>query len=79
MSDIILMSVKEIASLLGLDRALIASWNHANRLPKPEWLVSGGKTPVWTEQTIKEWANSDEFVLSKIDTRAKSRLSKWLL
>ena len=42
MSDINLMSVKEIASLLGLDRALIASWNHANRLRKPELLVSCG-------------------------------------
>jgi len=79
MNDTILMSVKEVGQLLGLDRATIASWNHADRLPKPEWLVSGGTTPVWTEQTIKDWACSDEFVQSKIDTRAKSRLQKWLL
>ena len=76
MSDMTLLSVKEVGQLLGLDRATIASWNHADRLPKPEWVVSGGTTPVWTEQTIKEWASSDEFVQSKIDTRAKSRLQK---
>ncbi len=76
MQDIVLMSVKEVGQLLGLDRATIASWNYANRLPEPEWVVSGGTTPVWTEQTIKGWANSDEFVQSKIDTRAKSRLQK---
>ena len=57
-----LLSVKEVGQLLGLDRATIASWNHADRLPKPEWVVSGGTTPVWTEQTIKDWASSDEFV-----------------
>ena len=63
MSDMTLLSVKEVGQLLGLDRATIASWNHADRLPKPEWVVSGGTTPVWTEQTIKDWASSDEFVV----------------
>ena len=76
MSDMTLLSVKEVGQLLGLDRATIASWNHADRLPTPEWVVAGGTTPVWTEQTIKDWASSDEFVQSKIDTRAKSRLQK---
>ena len=74
--QLVLLSVKEVAQLLGVDRATIGSWNHAGRLPNPEWTVSGGRTPIWTEETIKDWANSDEFVLSKIDTRAKSRLSK---
>ena len=76
MNDIVLMSVKEVASLLGLDRATVATWNHRNRLPDPDWEVSGGRIPIWTEDTIKTWANSDEFVQSKINTRAKTRLQK---
>ena len=48
---------------------------HQNRLPKPEWLVSGG-IPIWTEATIKDWAKSDDFVQARINKRAQTRLSK---
>ena len=74
--QLVLLSVKEVAQLLGVDRATIGSWNHAGRLPNPEWTVSGGRTPIWTEETIKDWASSDEFVQSKLDGWAKNRLSE---
>mgnify|MGYP001183854158 FL=1 len=74
--QLVLLSVKEVAQLLGVDRATIGSWNHAGRLPNPEWTVSGGRTPIWTEDTIKDWANSDEFVQSKLDGWAKNRLEQ---
>ena len=34
--QLVLLSVKEVAQLLGVDRATIGSWNHAGRLPNPE-------------------------------------------
>ncbi len=74
-TDIKLMSVKEIAELLGLDRATIATWKHQDKLPAVEWHVAGG-VPVWTDKTIKSWASQDGFVQSRINTRAKTRLSK---
>lgn len=74
-TDMKLMSVKEIAQLLGVDRASVATWKHQDRLPKPEWLVSGG-IPIWTEQTIKDWAKEDDFVQARINKRAQTRLSK---
>ena len=36
--QLVLLSVKEVAQLLGVDRATIGSWNHAGRLPNPEWI-----------------------------------------
>jgi excisionase family DNA binding protein len=47
--QLVLLSVKEVAQLLGVDRATIGSWNHAGRLPNPEWTVSGGRTPIWKQ------------------------------
>jgi len=74
-ADINLLSVKEIAQLLGLDRATIATWKHQNKLPQAQWYVAGS-VPVWTDLTIKNWAKQDGFVQSRIDKRAKNRLSK---
>lgn len=74
-ADINLLSVKEIAELLGLDRATIATWKHQNKLPEVQWYVAGS-VPVWTDLTIKNWAKRDGFVQSRIDKRAQTRLSK---
>lgn len=49
----VLLGVKEVGEMVGRDRSTIIQWNHAHRLPKPDYKISG--VPIWLEETIDQW------------------------
>ena len=58
-----LVGVKEIAELLGIDRATVASWRHQNRLPNPDYIISG--VPVWFNCEIIFWVHNNDYIKSR--------------
>ncbi len=60
-----LVGVKEIAELLGIDRATVATWRHQNRLPNPDYKLSGN--PIWFEAEIIFWVHSNDYIKSRIN------------
>jgi len=51
-----LMGVNEVAELLDVKPALISTWAHRAKMPKPDVLLNAGKTQVWLRETIIDWA-----------------------
>ena len=60
-----LVGVKEIAELLGIDRATVATWRHQNRLPRPDYKLSGN--PIWFEAEIVFWVHNNDYIKSRIN------------
>lgn len=60
-----LVGVKEIAELLGIDRATVATWRHQNRLPSPDYKLSGN--PIWFEAEIVFWVHNNDYIKSRIN------------
>lgn len=58
-----LVGVKEIAELLGIDRATVASWRHQGRLPNPDYIISNN--PVWFTCEIIFWVHHNDYVKSR--------------
>jgi predicted DNA-binding transcriptional regulator AlpA len=58
-----LVGVKEIAELLGIDRATVASWRHQGRLPNPDYKISG--IPVWFACEIIFWVHHNDYIKNR--------------
>tara|TARA_R110000824_G_scaffold272508_1_gene461045 strand:- start:121 stop:390 length:270 start_codon:yes stop_codon:yes gene_type:complete len=58
-----LVGVKEIAELLGIDRATVASWRHQSRLPNPDYKISGN--PVWFACEIIFWVHHNDYIRNR--------------
>ena len=61
-----LVGVKEIAELLGIDRATVASWRHQSRLPNPDYKISD--IPVWFTCEIIFWVHHNDYIKNRCAT-----------
>tara|TARA_R100000773_G_scaffold30892_1_gene26374 strand:+ start:151 stop:393 length:243 start_codon:yes stop_codon:yes gene_type:complete len=61
-----LVGVKEIAQMLGVDRATVATWKHQSRLPRPDYKISGN--PIWFEAEILFWVHNNDYIKARIKT-----------
>ena len=52
------LSVYEVAKLLNFKESTVSSWRQRHQMPKPDKLVSGGKTALWKKSTILSWAKN---------------------
>jgi len=50
------LSIYEVANLLNFKESTVSSWRQRHQMPKPDKMVSGGKTPLWKKKTILDWA-----------------------
>lgn len=60
-----LLGVKEVAQLLGIDRATVASWKHQGRLPAEDYNLSGN--PIWFKEHIVLWVNSNDYIKARVN------------
>ena len=51
------LSIYEVANLLNFKESTVSSWRQRHQMPKPDKMVSGGKTPLWKKKTILDWAD----------------------
>lgn len=63
-----LVGVKELAMLLGVDRATLATWKHQKRLPEPDYVLSGN--PIWFKERVLNLIKNNQWIVSRINVRA---------
>jgi excisionase family DNA binding protein len=51
-----LWTVSDVAKYLEVGASTVTSWASRGRMPAPDQYV--GRTPVWTPQTIIQWAKT---------------------
>lgn len=52
------LGVNEIAEVLGVKPATVTQWQRRMLLPKPNASINKGRTKLWKNKTIIDWANS---------------------
>lgn len=67
-----LLGLAEIAELLGVTRQVVANWKvRKQNFPKPIAELKSG--PVWEENTVVEWAESEGIQISRINETADEK------
>tara|TARA_A100001201_G_scaffold95490_1_gene82669 strand:+ start:937 stop:1269 length:333 start_codon:yes stop_codon:yes gene_type:complete len=52
------VSIYEVSKMLNFKESTVSSWRQRHQMPKPDKMVSGGKTPLWKKKTILDWAKN---------------------
>jgi len=51
-----LLGINEVAELLDVRPNQVSVWAHRSKMPIPDVVLNGGRTPVWVRDTIINWA-----------------------
>jgi hypothetical protein len=51
-----LMGVNEVAVFLDVTPNLVSAWIKRSIMPLPDTTINGGRTAVWLQPTIADWA-----------------------
>jgi plasmid maintenance system antidote protein VapI len=52
------LGVNEIAEVLGVKPATVTQWQRRLLLPKPDASINKGRTKLWKNKTVVDWANA---------------------
>jgi hypothetical protein len=53
-----IVGIAEIAEILDVPTTHVSMMVQRMTIPEPDWLVNGGRTKVWLESTIYDWAKN---------------------